>query len=112
MGHQGLSGVHGYGALRCHWKDYLSGMMRLPEQTVTKKAEYYRGGTKGNPFIQPKVVEYSSTVSPRTSTRPSVRFSSRSSSNSFFPFLIIFDCFLSLRSIPCEFFPFVMNECK
>lgn len=65
MGHQGLSNVHGYGALRGHWKDYLSGMMRLPETTVTKKAEYYRGGTKGNPFIQPQVVEYSSTISPR-----------------------------------------------
>lgn len=68
MGHQGLSGVHGYGALRGHWKDYMSGMMRLPEQSVTKKAEYYRGGTKGNPFIQPQVIEHTSTVSPRKIT--------------------------------------------
>lgn len=64
MGHHGLSRVHGYGALRSGWKEYLNGMLRLPEQTITKTYEYYRGGTKGNPFIQPQTVEHEATVSP------------------------------------------------
>jgi len=65
MGHQGLSRVHGYGALRTGWKEYLNSMLRLPEQTVKKTFEYYRGGSKGNPFIQPQTVEHEATISPR-----------------------------------------------
>jgi hypothetical protein len=68
MGHHGLSRVHGYGALRTGWQEYLNGMMRLPEQTITKKAEYYRGGTKGNPYIQPKTIEHTTTIAPRKLT--------------------------------------------
>ena len=65
MGHQGLSAVHNYGALRCGWRDYLSGMLRVPEQTLTKTVEYYRGGSKGNPFLQPNTHEVTETISPR-----------------------------------------------
>ena len=68
MGHQGLSAVHNYGALRCGWRDYLSGMLRLPEQTLTKTVEYYRGGSKGNPFLQPNTHEVTATISPRRLT--------------------------------------------
>jgi len=65
QGHQGLSRVNNYGALRLGWQDYISNMMRLPEQTTTKKFEFYRGGSKGNPYIQPNVREVTQTVSPR-----------------------------------------------
>eukprot|EP00277_Geminigera_cryophila_P037770 CAMPEP_0173103212 /NCGR_PEP_ID=MMETSP1102-20130122/38187_1 /TAXON_ID=49646 /ORGANISM="Geminigera sp., Strain Caron Lab Isolate" /LENGTH=397 /DNA_ID=CAMNT_0013997847 /DNA_START=121 /DNA_END=1314 /DNA_ORIENTATION=- len=64
-GHQGLSNVHAYNALRCSWKEYLNGMLRLPEEIVTKKSEYYRGGSKDNPYIQPSVMEFTVTLSPR-----------------------------------------------
>jgi len=66
--HHGLSQVHGYGALRVEWHEYLSGMLRMPEQTITRKIEQFRGGSKGNPYIQAKAIEITSTVSPRKLT--------------------------------------------
>lgn len=63
--HEGLSQVHGYGALKMSWREYLSELQIQPEVVVEKKKKTYRGGSANNPYLQDNYVTYEERVEPR-----------------------------------------------
>jgi len=65
MEHQGVCNLHGYGALKVGWHEYISKLYRQADSEYKMKRMLYRGGTSGNPYIQEQFMEISTMIRPR-----------------------------------------------
>eukprot|EP00960_Hanusia_phi_P041253 754904-Hanusia_phi.AAC.2 len=61
----GICNLHGYGALKVGWNEYISKLYRQPDSEYKMKRMLYRGGTSGNPYIKEQYMEISTMLKPR-----------------------------------------------
>jgi len=62
--HEGLRNLHGYGAMKTSWDEYLTKLLRTPDIHIKQKVASYRGGSSGNPYLKDMSVTVEHVIQP------------------------------------------------